>query len=85
MTLDSPTRSTARPGPFGARLVAVLRGIWRVIQLALSALGVLVTAVTGIPPTMPTHIAHLIADEYRAGRAGAIDADVIEDEEEPHR
>jgi hypothetical protein len=86
MTLDYPSR------PDGAReaharvldaLCAVLRGVWAVARLLGGAVAALVSAALGTPPAAPTRLGHLIADEYRAARAGAINAEVIDDTDDP--
>lgn len=90
MTLDQPTRPAGAPGSAGTRaavlaVLAVLRGVWAVVRLLCGALAALVAAALGTPPTLPDRLGHVIADEYRAGRAGAIDVDVIDDPaDHPH-
>lgn len=89
MTLDYPPRTErARTGAALAALFAVLHGLWAVARLLAGALAALASAVLGTPPASATRLGHLIADEYRAGRVGAIDAEVIEDtadsDTEPH-
>ena len=88
MTLDYPTRPHTPGGdPTRARvletLCAVLRGGWAVVRLLAGALAALAGAALGTPPACATRLGHLIADEYRAGRAGAIDAEVIDDPNDP--
>ncbi|MFI0367568.1 hypothetical protein ACH35V_06785 [Actinomadura sp. 1N219] len=82
MTLDYPTRPD-RPRETRARVLAavcaVLRGAWAVARLLAGALAALLSAALGTPPASGTRLGHLIADEYRAGRAGAINAEVIDD------
>ncbi|GAA4316049.1 hypothetical protein ACFQY7_34810 [Actinomadura luteofluorescens] len=80
MTLDYPPRpNRARPGAALDALCAVLRGLWAVARLLAGAVAALASAALGTPPASATRLGHLIADEYRAGRAGAIDAEVIDD------
>jgi hypothetical protein len=84
MTLDYPPRpNRARTGATLAALYAVLRGLWAVARLLAGAVAALASAAIGTPPASATRLGHLIADEYRAGRAGAIDAEVIEDTADP--
>lgn len=68
--------------PLRSRLFVVVRGLWAVVRLLLSAVAALSSAVTGFPPGRARALGHVIADEYRAGRAGAIDADVVEDQDD---
>ncbi|WP_030163953.1 hypothetical protein [Spirillospora albida] len=84
MTLDYPPRTDrALTGAALAALFAVLRGLWAVARLLAGALAALTSAAIGTPPASATRLRHLIADEYRAGRVGAIDAEVIEDTTDP--
>lgn len=65
--------------PLSTRLLMVARGLWAVLLLLLSAIAALSSAVVGFPPGRARALGHVIADEYRAGRAGAVDATVVED------
>jgi len=69
-----------RPGS-GPTLAEVLDGLRAVVILLLTALDALLTALLGIRPLSPclVHLGHVIADEYRAGRHGYVDADVVDD------
>lgn len=62
---------------------SVLRGLLGVVVLFLTALDALVTAVLGWAPLTPKlrEIRQVIADEYRAASHGAVDADVIGEDE----
>ena len=88
MTLDYPTRPHGAGAGSGAArvlgaLCAVLRGVWAVLRLLAGALAALVGAAVGAPPAGAARLGHVLADEYRAGRAGAIDAEVIDDDPGP--
>jgi hypothetical protein len=65
--------------PLSTRLLMVARGLWAVLLLLLSAAASLCSAIANIPAGRARALGHVIADEYRAGRAGAIDAIVVED------
>lgn len=77
MTLQ--LNSPSRPG----RARATLRGLAAVLTHLLGALDALVTARLGIPPLawLARRTGHAIADEYRRGYAGAVDAEVIDEDE----
>ena len=75
---------SARSASFGARFLAVARGVWAVVRLLWGALWALTAAALGVPPVRPARLGHVIADEYRAGRVGAVDAEVIEDDPDPN-
>lgn len=64
-------------------LWSVLRGCVAVLVLVLTALDALVTAVLGVSPVTPvlSRLRHVIADEYRAARMGAVNAEPIDDQE----
>ena len=81
MTLDMHTAPDTYP--LAVRVLMVLRGLLAVLLLLCNALASLVSALLGIAPGTARKIGHAIADEYRAGRAGAVDADVIDDEGDP--
>jgi len=59
----------------------VLRGLLAVAVMLLTALDEVVTALLGMPALTPRlrYWSRVIADEYRIGAAGAVDADVIDD------
>ena len=84
---DPGRQQERRPGADpGERLEAVLRGCWAVLVLFLTAVDELVTALLGIRPLTPLlrKAGHVVADEYRAGQHGWIDAEVI-DPDNPDR
>lgn len=62
---------------------SILRGLLGVAVLLLTAIDALVTAVLGWAPLTPKlrEIRQVIADEYRAASHGAVDADVIGEDE----
>jgi hypothetical protein len=64
------------------RLAPVLRGALAVLVLLATALDALVSAWVGAPPLAPRlrKVGRVLGDEFRAGRAGAVDAEVIEDD-----
>lgn len=70
-----------REEPLLVRLRAVLRGVWAVIVLVLSAIETLGSALTGIP--RPSYylrkLGHVIAEEYRNARDDVIDAEIIDE------
>ncbi|REE96641.1 hypothetical protein [Thermomonospora umbrina] len=70
-----------------ARMRPVLRGLLAVALLLVTAVDALLTALIGVRPLVPLlrSLAAVLADEYRAGRVGAIDADVIEDDDQSER
>lgn len=70
-----------RPGayPLMIRVLMVLRGLVAVLLLLGNALASLVSALLGIAPGTARRFGHAIADEYRAGRAGAVDVEVIDE------
>ncbi|MCP2343387.1 hypothetical protein [Actinomadura rupiterrae] len=72
-----PAGPSARPA-WWTRLAGVARGCWRVLVLCWAALCALVSAAVGTPPGVCSRLGHVLADEYRAGRAGAIDAETTE-------
>ncbi len=66
----------------GLRILWVLRGIWAVVWLVLGAAWELATAALGIRPSflpVPRYLGHVIGEEYRSGRDGWIDAEVVDD------
>ncbi len=81
MTLDLHTAPDTYP--LTVRVLMVLRGLLAVLAFLGNAVTSLVSALLGITPGTARRVGHAIADEYRAGRAGAIDADVIDDEGDP--
>lgn len=66
------------------RLAGVLRGLLGVALLLAGALDALITACLGIRPVGPqlAELRQAITDRYRLARAGARDADVIDDKKE---
>jgi hypothetical protein len=66
------------------RTPPVLRGVLAVLLLLALIADELVTAVLRLPPLAPhaRRFAAELADEYRRGRAGAVDAHVIEDQDQ---
>ena len=64
-----------------APVLAVLRGVWAVARVLGGALAALVSAAVGTPPAWLARLGRQLADEYRAGRVGAIDAEIVHD---PH-
>ncbi len=81
MVMDTTREPGSQPGS-GPTLAEVLRGLLAVLVLLLTGLDALLTALVGIRPLAPilTRLGHVIADEYRAGRHGYIDADVLDDD-----
>lgn len=69
--------------PLMVRVLMVLRGLLAVLLLLGNAVASLASALLGIAPGTARRIGHTVADEYRAGRAGAIDAEVIDDQGDP--
>jgi hypothetical protein len=57
--------------------------MWAVLLLILTGIEALLTALIGIRPLSPVlaRLGHVVADEYRAGRHGYVDADVADDPE----
>jgi hypothetical protein len=74
---DKTPRPYDRDQARWSRLRAALRGIATVLRLFVTAVDALVTAALGKGPLVPLahRLGHVIAGEYRAGRAGAIDVD----------
>jgi hypothetical protein len=70
--------------PRWPRLRAFLRGVWAVLVLFVTAADALFTALVGIAPLAPKfrQIGLVIAEQYRVGCSGAVDADVIELDED---
>ena len=75
---SSPRRS------WWERVRPVLRGCWAVVVLVATAVDALITAVLGVAPLTPRlrTLRQVLADEYRAGRAGAVDAEVFDPNEQ---
>jgi len=85
-------RSARRsPAPSWWRVLAgVARGLVAVVVLVVTAVDALVTAVIGTAPVLPRlgravrwlgrEIARETGDAFRGGRAGVVDAEVIDDE-----
>lgn len=75
---------TQSPGP-DDRVGPILRGVLAVLLLIVTALDALLTALLGTAPLAPKarRLGRAVADEYRAAAAGAVDAEVIDDEEKP--
>jgi hypothetical protein len=71
--------------PFRRRLRDVARGVWFVVVLLATALDALLTALIGVPPLtwFARRIGRALADEYRRGYHDAVDADVVEDPNNP--
>lgn len=72
------------PGPSTwERLSPVAYGLLAVLALVASAVDALVTALLGVAPLGPRlrRAGRVLADEYRAGHAGAVDVDVVDDNE----
>lgn len=67
--------------PVWSRLCRVLIGIGSVAWLVLTAAWELVTAALGIRPSflVPRHLGHVIGEEYRSGRDGWINAEIVGD------
>ncbi|MEU9019978.1 hypothetical protein [Actinomadura sp. NPDC048394] len=83
-SLSRHFRIQTPPGPsFWERFGPVARGVLAVLSLLATALDALVTALLGTAPLAPRlcRAGRVLADEYRAGRAGAVDAEVIDDNE----
>jgi hypothetical protein len=83
MTLTHPTGPPVPPGGLAARIWMVLRGLGRVARFLTGAVWALVAAALGVPVRLPSRLGHLLADEYRAGRVGAVDAEVIDADPAP--
>jgi ABC-type nitrate/sulfonate/bicarbonate transport system permease component len=67
--------------PVWSRLCRVLVGIGAVVWLVLGAAWELVTAALGIRPSLlpvPRYLAHVIGEEYRSGRDGWIDGEIVD-------
>ncbi|GLZ05282.1 hypothetical protein Acsp03_27480 [Actinomadura sp. NBRC 104412] len=77
-TSRPPVGDRSGRGP-GAWALGVLRGLLAVGCLLARAVAALLGAALAVPPDLWTRIGHAIADEYRAGRVGAIDAEVLDD------
>lgn len=81
--------STRRTGkghasrPDRPTVAEALLGMWAVLLLILTGIEALLTALIGIRPLSPVvaRLGHVLADEYRAGRHGYVDADVTDDPE----
>ncbi|WP_344247302.1 hypothetical protein [Actinocorallia libanotica] len=71
-----------RPGS-GHDEPTVYDGLRAVLLLLLTGIDALLTALIGIRPLAPalSRLGHVIADEYRAGRHGYVDAEVVDDPE----
>ncbi|MEU9832728.1 hypothetical protein AB0D67_14490 [Streptosporangium sp. NPDC048047] len=69
------------------RLRGAVRGALAVLMLLLTAADAWLTALLGLPPITPVlrRLAVVIADEWRTAAAGAIDADVIDSDQEVWR
>ncbi|WP_242884090.1 hypothetical protein [Actinomadura litoris] len=81
--LSTHFRLLAPPEPgMWERLGPLLRGVWAVLVLLATALDALVTAFVGTAPLTPRmrRVGQVLGDEFRAGQAGAVDAEVIEDD-----
>jgi hypothetical protein len=67
--------------PWRDRAGPVLRGLWAVLVLMLTAVDELVTALIGLAPLTPRlrELAQVIANEYRTGAAGVVSTDVFDD------
>ncbi len=84
-SLSQHFRIQAPPGPsVWERLGPVLRGLLAVLAMVATAVDALVTAVLGTAPLAPRlrRAGRVLADEYRAGHAGAVDAEVIDNHDE---
>ncbi|MER5419894.1 hypothetical protein [Streptosporangium roseum] len=66
------------------RLHAAVRGALAVLVLLVTAADAWLTALLGLPPITPVlhRLTGVIADAWRSGAAGAIDAEVIDDPEQ---
>ncbi|TDC55586.1 hypothetical protein E1281_11675 [Actinomadura sp. KC345] len=83
--LSQHFRVQAPPGRSAwERLGPVVRGLLAVLALLATAVDALVTALLGTAPLAPRlhRAGRIVADEYRAGHAGAVDAEVVDDHEE---
>lgn len=83
MTVDMHTTPGRDTYPLTVRVLMVLRGLLAVVLFLGNAVASLVSALLGITPGVARAIGRAIADEYRAGRAGAVDAEVVDDEGDP--
>lgn len=65
------------------RLRTVLRVVWCLLALLVTAADAWLTALLGVRPLLPTlrRLAVVVAEECRSCADGAIDAEVIEDTE----
>jgi hypothetical protein len=83
MTMCIPTDNGAPGGGRRQRLAGVLRGLLGVALLLAGALDALITACLGIRPVGPrlVELGGVIADRYRLARAGAREAEVIDEED----
>lgn len=84
-SLSRHFRVQVPPGPsLWGRFGPVLRGLLAVLALVATAMDALVTALLGTAPLTPRlrRAGRVLADEYRAGHAGAVDAEVVDDHDE---
>lgn len=67
------------------QLARVLRGLLAVVALLGGALDALITAAVGIPRLawITTHLARMVASEYRRGYHNAIDVEILTDTPTP--
>ncbi|MGI8333518.1 hypothetical protein ACRYCC_26495 [Actinomadura scrupuli] len=79
MSLNRYDRREAR----GNTARAVARGLLAVLLLVLTGVDALATALVGLPPLawIGRKLGRELADEYRRGYHGALDAEVIEGDE----
>lgn len=73
------------PPPRRGSLRDIARGVWFVLVLLATAVDSLLTALIGVPPLawFARRIGHALADEYRRGYHNAVDAEVVEDPNDP--
>jgi hypothetical protein len=82
MIILSP-RPLAPPATVWERLCDVLRGTVRLVWFVATACWALLTALVGFPLGVVSRAGHLLADEYRAGRLGALDVEVTDTPQTP--
>jgi hypothetical protein len=73
------------PPPRRRSVRGVARGVWFVLVLLGTAVDALLTALIGVPPLtwLARRIDQTLTDEYRRGYHNAVDAEVVEDADDP--
>lgn len=81
MTMERIMPVTTEP-PAPGRIRQVLRGLLAVARLVGGAVPAFLGALVGTPGGAARTVRNAIVDEYRAGKVGAVDADVTEEDED---